>query len=32
MKNVRRMVRDEDGAAVIEMAFAFPVVIAQPPG
>lgn len=27
MKNVRRMVRDEDGAAVIEMAFAFPVVI-----
>ena len=27
MKNVRRIVRDEDGAAVIEMAFAFPVVI-----
>jgi Flp pilus assembly pilin Flp len=27
MKNVPRIVRDEDGAAVIEMAFAFPVVI-----
>ena len=27
MKNVRRIVRDEDGAAAIEMAFAFPVVI-----
>jgi Flp pilus assembly protein TadG len=29
MKNVRRIVRDEDGAAVIEMAFAFPVLIAM---
>ena len=28
-KNVRRIVRDEDGVAVIEMAFAFPVVIAM---
>lgn len=27
MKNVRRIVRDQDGAAAIEMAFAFPVVI-----
>jgi Flp pilus assembly protein TadG len=27
MKNLRRITRDEDGAAVIEMAFAFPVVI-----
>jgi hypothetical protein len=27
MKNVRRIVRDEDGTAIIEMAFAFPVVI-----
>jgi Flp pilus assembly protein TadG len=27
MKNIRRIVRDEDGAAVIEMAFAFPIVI-----
>ena len=27
MKNVRRIVRDQDGAAVIEMAFAFPVLI-----
>jgi Flp pilus assembly protein TadG len=27
MNNVRRIVRDQDGAAAIEMAFAFPVVI-----
>jgi Flp pilus assembly protein TadG len=27
VKNVRRIVRDQEGAAVIEMAFAFPVVI-----
>lgn len=27
MKNIRRIVRDRDGAATIEMAFAFPVVI-----
>jgi Flp pilus assembly protein TadG len=27
MKNIRRIVRDQEGTAVIEMAFAFPVVI-----